>query len=259
MSDASENSAKRERSPSFPYIGLDKAVERTRQFAAQARRSDVLVADAAGTWGMAPKSSSTLMTIGALLAFGLIEDSGAGDSRKIRVSDVGQRILGDERPGVREKLLAEAALKPKLIAEYALRWADGRPADQICISELKYDKGFNDEGASRFLRVFDETIVFARSGDAELSADGDREVLGAAREQPREAESNPPAQVINADAIRPMLAGEREWLRGPLSRETSYRLLIQGEMGPREIGKLIRLLQAQQAVLSEEDELPGLE
>lgn len=48
-------------------------------------------------------------------------------------------------------------------------------------------------------------------------------------------------------------AGEREWLRGPLSRETSYRLIVTGEPGPKEIGKLIKLLKAQQAVLSDED------
>ena len=48
-------------------------------------------------------------------------------------------------------------------------------------------------------------------------------------------------------------AGEREWLRGPLSRDTSYRLIVAGDLGPKEIGKLIKLLKAQQAVLSDED------
>jgi hypothetical protein len=48
--------------------------------------------------------------------------------------------------------------------------------------------------------------------------------------------------------------GEREWLRGPLSKEASYRLIVAGDLGPKEIGKLIKLLKAQQAVLSDEDE-----
>jgi hypothetical protein len=46
---------------------------------------------------------------------------------------------------------------------------------------------------------------------------------------------------------------EREWLRGPLSRDVSYRLVVSGELGPKEIGKLIKLLKAQQAVLTDED------
>ncbi len=48
--------------------------------------------------------------------------------------------------------------------------------------------------------------------------------------------------------------GEREWLRGPLSRDTSYRLIVAGDLGPKEIGKLIKLLKAQQAVLSDEED-----
>jgi hypothetical protein len=47
---------------------------------------------------------------------------------------------------------------------------------------------------------------------------------------------------------------EREWLRGPLSRETSYRLIVSGDLGPKEIGKLIKLLKVQQAVLSNEED-----
>ena len=48
--------------------------------------------------------------------------------------------------------------------------------------------------------------------------------------------------------------GEREWLRGAVSRVSRYRLIVTGEMGPREIGKLIKLLEAQQAVLDDEDD-----
>jgi hypothetical protein len=47
---------------------------------------------------------------------------------------------------------------------------------------------------------------------------------------------------------------EREWLRGPLSKETGYRLIVTGKLGPKEIGKLITLLEAQKMVLSDDDE-----
>jgi hypothetical protein len=45
---------------------------------------------------------------------------------------------------------------------------------------------------------------------------------------------------------------EHEWLRGPLSRDASYRILVSGDIGPKEIGKLITLLEAQKSVLSED-------
>lgn len=46
--------------------------------------------------------------------------------------------------------------------------------------------------------------------------------------------------------------GEREWLRGPLSKEVNYRLIVSGELGSKEIGKLIKLLEAQKLVLDDE-------
>lgn len=49
-------------------------------------------------------------------------------------------------------------------------------------------------------------------------------------------------------------AGEAEWMRNQLGSETKVRLLVTGEMGPKQIGKLIKLLKAQKAVLSDNDD-----
>lgn len=46
--------------------------------------------------------------------------------------------------------------------------------------------------------------------------------------------------------------GETEWLRNKVGKDTTVRLLVAGEMGPREITKLITLLEAQRAVLDDE-------
>jgi len=51
-----------------------------------------------------------------------------------------------------------------------------------------------------------------------------------------------------------VVASEREWLRGPLSKDSNYRLIVSGNLGPKEIGKLIKLLEVQKAVLSDDDE-----
>ena len=162
---------KRDRSPNFPNIGLTKAVERLRALFGRARRHEVRLADVASAWRWAPKSSAVLQTVAALLAYGLLEDSGTGDARKVKISDLGWRILEDERPGVREASLAEAALKPKLIAELADHWKDGRVDDTICISELKFERGFNDDSAKRFLAVFDDTIQYAKRKNSDTKPD----------------------------------------------------------------------------------------
>ena len=57
------------------------------------------------------------------------------------------------------------------------------------------------------------------------------------------------------DKVRP---GETEWMRNLVGRETKVRLLVSGgNMGAKEIGKLIKLLEAQKSVLADEDEDEG--
>jgi hypothetical protein len=155
------SAGKRERSPSFPYISLEKAVDRLLPLYTVAKRHDALIADAAKAWDYAAKSSTTLQTVAALLAYGLIEDSGSGDTRKIKVSDLGYKILIDQRPGAKEEALRQAALTPKLIAEYAQTWKNDRPGDNICLSELQMERNFTPDSAKNFLKVFDETFKFA--------------------------------------------------------------------------------------------------
>ena len=157
----------RERSPSFPYIGLGRAVERTRTLHNSAKRFSVRVEDAAKDWGLGTKSSATLQTVATLLAYGLIESKSTPEGRKIKVSEDGWRILEDRREGVKERLLARAALNPEPFAEYALAWKineGNRPNDDHAISQLKFEGGYSDEAARRFLRVFDEAVGYARTG-----------------------------------------------------------------------------------------------
>lgn len=52
-----------------------------------------------------------------------------------------------------------------------------------------------------------------------------------------------------------LAVGETEWIANRVGKDTKVRLLVSGgEMGAKEIGKLIKLLKAQQAVLSDDDE-----
>jgi hypothetical protein len=113
------------------------------------------------TWGYAPNSSGLLQTIAALKSYGLLEIIGKGKDRKVHLTDLAWRILHDQRPGAREQAIKEAALRPRLMAEYAPQWLPSRPGDNHCISELHLDRGFSQVSAELFLRVFDETVAFA--------------------------------------------------------------------------------------------------
>lgn len=165
-----EDRAKKERSPSYPFISLPRAIERAQQFNDVHRRSPARVATVADTWRYAPSSSGLLQTLSALRAYGLLEDTGKGQDRKVQLTDLAQRILHDARPGAKEAAIKEAALRPRLFAEYAEKWLPVRPGDSHCLSELRLDRGFTDAASKVFLRSFDETFSFANlSGEDVLS------------------------------------------------------------------------------------------
>jgi len=152
---------KHERSPSFPFISLKKAIERADALHATHKREAARLVTVAPTWGFGTKSSGLLQTVAALKQFGLVEDLGSGEDRKIQISDLARRILSDSRPGAREKAIKEAAGLPKVIAEYLPKWVPDRPSDAHCISELHLDRGFTPESARTFLKIFDETVAYA--------------------------------------------------------------------------------------------------
>ena len=163
MSDLDDNAerGRKERSPSFPFISLPKAVDRARAFHDAHRRSAARLVTIAETWGYAQSSSGLQQTVGALKSYGLLEDAGRGQDRRIQLTDLANRILHDSRPGAKEASIKEAALRPRLFAEYAEKWLPNRPSDNHCLSELHLDRGFTPAAAQTFLRAFDETVTFA--------------------------------------------------------------------------------------------------
>ncbi|MCA1377645.1 MULTISPECIES: hypothetical protein [unclassified Bradyrhizobium] len=166
-SEDGEDRAKKERSPSFPFISLPKALDRARAVSDAHRRNPARLTVVGETWGYGPSSSGLLQTVSALKAYGLIEDVGRGAERRIQLTDLAQRIIHDARPGAKEAALKEAALRPRLFAEYADKWLPERPSDGHCLSELRLDRGFTEAAAKTFLKSFDETVAFAdlKGGD----------------------------------------------------------------------------------------------
>lgn len=67
--------------------------------------------------------------------------------------------------------------------------------------------------------------------------------------------TTPPKLALPDTEVQGGKGGESEWLRGKLSKGASYRLIVSGEVGPVEIGRLIKLLETQKLVLDEEEKL----
>lgn len=252
---ADEAKTKKERSPSYPFISLRKAVDRAQSLYDGHRKEPTRLVALAETWEYSPSSSGLQQTVAAMKQFGLLEESGSGPDRKVQISDLARSILADLRPGVKEQAILEAAGKPRMIAEYLPKWLPKRPSDAHCISELIFDRGFGTPGAKAFLRVFDETVDYAglKHSDIGGEADSGSDVVDTdAEEKPPADEGGwkplvPPAVAKNAGAL-PL--SERMQVVTTGNQLTISAALVSG----REVDKLIRILQANKVLLDDDED-----
>lgn len=161
----------RPRSPEFPFIPLNEAIPKVEQLIGANQRHAARIKTLAPLWGYSPASSSFLRIVAALRAFGLIEDTGSGDDRKIAVSDLGVRIASDKRPGARETAIQKAFDSCGILNDYHQKWDGQRPSDSACISELTLDNGFTPTAARKFISVYDDSVAFVEANRGDGSAE----------------------------------------------------------------------------------------
>jgi len=148
----------------FPVANLMRSFIHARFLYNQVGRAAVTLDEAASAWELDPESSEHLKTVESVFDFGLIEQSGSGTARKICISELGWRMVGHPDKEVRLDTISEVARTPKMFADYAARWRDGRPEDETCIAALVSEHGFTEKMAAEFIWLFDDTIPYMRSG-----------------------------------------------------------------------------------------------
>jgi hypothetical protein len=161
---------KKQRSPSYPFISLEQAVERARKLWAKENNHAATVSDAAKHWGYKAKSSGALLTISALKQFNLAEVVGSGAGRKVRLTALAKRILLDEIKDSPSRVTAikEAALGPKLYAELFNKWgASSLPSDESFRTYLRLDRGFNETVIQTVMTDYKATLSFAKLSDSD--------------------------------------------------------------------------------------------
>ena len=164
----SDSKVKKDRSPNFPFINLQMALERARQFWNKEKRSAAPFAVAAGHWGYSVTSSGALQTAGALKSYGLLLDDGVGGSRKLKLSELALRILLDERPedNERKRYMREAALNPAVAAEVYKKWSDGLPSDANLRHYLVLERSFNEATAVKVVRILKENELLTQGSES---------------------------------------------------------------------------------------------
>lgn len=154
----------------FPFINLKKAIERARQlYAADQRGRPIPVPTAFAAWDYSDKSSGGHQTVAALKMYGLLEDSGANEDRRVNLSQSAIHYFAEEREEQRAILLQKFAIKPKLISAIWNDWNASPPADNVARSELKVGRKLNEQSARSFLGIYKDNIVFAELIEIDLT------------------------------------------------------------------------------------------
>lgn len=183
----------RPRSPEFPYISLREAITRVEQLFKAYTRHAARIKNLAQVWNFSAGSSSLLRNVAALKSYGLIDETGSGEERKIAISDLGMRMVADKRPGVHEAAMAIAFNNCTILKEYQHKWGEKRPPDHECISELTLDNGFTEVAAKKFISVYDDSVGYSQRVQPD-SPDGDATP---------EVDKGEPPKVDPAEAVTP--------------------------------------------------------
>lgn len=155
--DAPKAPIPRHRSPNYPYMGLEDAIDRLRQLNEVGRGHYVLISTARDHWDYQRNAGDR--TAAALRSYGLVEVKGEGEKREYKPTEAGIKIL--EGHSQREQLIKEAALKPEIYKQVWDYYGGNLPADPVIREYLRWEKKFNPDNIDKFLKQFRDTITFA--------------------------------------------------------------------------------------------------
>lgn len=154
----------KDRSPNFPFISLEMALERARQFWTKEKRGAAPFSVTAEHWRYSASSSGAMQTAAALKSYGLMADepNGSGE-RQLRLTDSALRILLDTRPNSEERqtLLREASLSPAIARDIYERWGGDLPSASSLRHYLILERSFGESKADSVIKITKENYGFA--------------------------------------------------------------------------------------------------
>ena len=199
----------------FPSIHLPRALERVRELYKIAANHEVPVPTAGTAWGYSEKSSGVALTVSALKYFGLIDDIGNNEARKIKISDMALKIIRDPREisSDRDTLIRQAALTPPIHREIIEKYSGMPPSDEALKAHLLLDRGFKDEAVNDFVREFTATMAFAKISDS-----ANIQEIGSELEQKSEMAQNNMQQSANSQSPLPPMPATPPAATPPLAQ-----------------------------------------
>lgn len=242
----------RQRSPSYPGVDLETALERAAVLRTKEGRNFAAVNAVVQHWGYGIKSSTGYIVLAALKKFGLLEEQGSGDARRVRLTNLAQKILLDDRQDSpdRLRLIQEAALTPPIHAELWQEFDGSMPSDTNLRYNLRMQRGFSDAAVGEFIDEFRSTIAFAKLEDSDMLSGREEDVSPREREDDMRADPNPPGQSARNVAPPPVPTDPRlRAIQLPLARPEWATLQVPYPLNEADWAMMMALLTAMKPAL----------
>jgi hypothetical protein len=251
------------RSPSYPAIGLKEAIARVSMVYAKDHLNQVPKAVIAEHMGYKSLSGASLPILSSLNQYGLLE--GRGD--ETRVSQAALNIIVNEPGASNDRLRAirDAAISPELFSELIARFP-GKASDAAIRAYLLTAR-FIPAAADTALRAYRETMELLNAEEEAYKGKNPEATfqveIGQALEEamdngtffrkPQDSPKSPLNQPPAEPKVLEIMEGERELTTGLLSKEASFRLVVTGKIGSKEIERLIKKLELDKEILADAD------
>lgn len=239
------------RSPNYPLMSLGPALEAIRPAFKAENRNKMSRSVLAKHLGYTSLNGRALGKIGAVRAYGLLD--GSGD--ELRISDDAVIALNAPQGSPeRTEALGRLGWRPSLFQELRKDFPDTLPSlDNLKFTLIK--RQFTPDAAEKAAKSYLATVnLVSGIPDAYTGADddedGEDEVVGKGKAKVH----SPPPPRGTPPAKGKIMDGERELTAGLLSKDASFRLIVNGQVGVKEIERLIQKLELDKEILADTTE-----
>ncbi len=242
----------RSRSPSYPVFSLPEAIARVRKIHDADRRNPVERIVVASHMGYSGISGASDQAISALVQYDLVEKVAKGE---LKVSQTAIDILHPESETQRKAAVLRAAYSPELFKGLKERFPESRFSDSALRSYL-VRIGFVERAVDTVVKSYTETCNYLEQIGAhasEVAQPGAISEFKRDEVEPRLVVT-PVAPKAVVDVAPTSTDGERVLTTGLLSKEATFRLLVSGKIGVKEIERLIRKLELDKEILADSED-----
>lgn len=150
------------RSPAYPAVDLESAVLRASEIYAFANLTPVTISNVLVHWGYSADSSNGMKVVAALGYYGLIDDTGSGDRRKVQLTDRAYRIVLDQEGSTaRDEAIQQAALSPTIYSDLWNTYGEHGP-DAELRTHLIFHRKFNTNAVDGIISDYRKTVSYAK-------------------------------------------------------------------------------------------------